>query len=108
MTVSVTTSEFAYNRTDAGVMRIGSTRVSLDSVIIAFNQGHSPEEIALDFDSLTLGDVYSAINYYLQNRNEVEQYLAERAEQNEHLRLEIEARFDPQIIRERLLSRNGS
>jgi len=108
MTVSVSTSEFRYNRTAAGVMRVGSTRVSLDSVIHAFKQGYSPEEIALDFDSLTLGDVYSTINYYLQHKSEIEQYLSERAEQNEQLRANVEARFDPQAIRESLLSRNGS
>lgn len=89
-------------------MRVGSTRVSLDSVVIAFKQGYSPEEIALDFASLTLDEVYSAINYYLQHKSEVEQYLAERAEQNEQFRNEAEARFDPQAIRESLLSRNGS
>lgn len=86
-------------------MRIGSTRVSLDSVILAFKQGYSPEEIALDFDSVTLGEVYSAINYYLQHKSEVDKYLAERAAQAEELRLEVEARFDPQSIRESLLSK---
>lgn len=89
-------------------MRIGSSRVSLDSVIHAFKQGYSAEEIALDFDSLTLGEIYSAINYYLQNKEEVEKYLAERAEQNEQVRSEVETRFDPTAIREQLLARNGS
>lgn len=85
-------------------MRVGSTRVSLDSVVHAFKQGYSPEEIALDFDSLTLGEVYSAINYYLQHKAEVEKYLAERAGQDEQLRSEVEMRFDPKLIRDRLLS----
>ncbi len=85
-------------------MRVGSTRVSIDSVIHAFKQGYSPEEIALDFDSLTLGEVYSAINYYLQHKDEVEKYLAERASQEEQLRSEVETRFDPKVVRDRLLS----
>jgi uncharacterized protein (DUF433 family) len=88
-------------------MRVGSTRVSLDSVIHAFEQGYSPEEIALDFDSLTLIEVYSAINYYLQNKPQVDEYLAERSARGEELRAEVERRFDPQIIRERLLSKTG-
>jgi uncharacterized protein (DUF433 family) len=104
MTVSISTSEFRYNLTAAGVMRVGSTRVSIDSVIHAFKQGYSPEEIALDFDSLTLGEVYSAINYYLQHKDEVEKYLAERASQEEQLRSEVETRFDPRVVRDRLLS----
>lgn len=86
-------------------MRIGSTRVSLDSVIHAFMQGYSPEEIAIDFDSLTLGEVYSAINYYLQHKSQVENYLAERSIQDEQLRSEIETRFNPREIRENLLSK---
>lgn len=104
MTVSISTSEFRYNLTAAGVMRVGSTRVSIDSVIHAFKQGYSPEEIALDFDSLTLGEVYSAINYYLQHKDEVEKYLAERASQEEQLRSGVEKRFDPKAVRDRLLS----
>lgn len=107
MTVSISTTEFLYNTTDAGIMRVGSTRVSLDSVILAFKQGYSPEEIALDFDSLTLGEVYSAINYYLQHKSEVDKYLTERATQEEELRSEIEARFDPRAIRESLLSKSS-
>ena len=105
MTVNVSTIEFRYNLTTAGVMRIGSTRVSLDSVIHAFKQGYSPEEIALDFDSLSLGEVYSAINYYLQNKSQVEKYLAKRAIQDEEVRSEIETRFNPQAIRDTLLSK---
>ncbi len=104
MTVSISTSEFRYNLTAAGVMRVGSTRVSIDSVIHAFKQGYSPEEIALDFDSLTLGEVYSAINYYLQHKDEVEKYLAERSSQEEQLRSGVETRFDPKAVRDRLLS----
>lgn len=106
MTVSVSTSEFRYNRTAARVMRIGSARVSLDSVIHAFKQGYSPEQIVLDFDLLTLGEVYSAINYYLQHKDEVEAYLAERTKQDERLRAETESRFDPKAIRNRLLSKS--
>lgn len=106
MTVSVSTSEFRYNRTAAGVIRIGASRVSLDSVVIAFKQGYSPEEIALDFDSLTLGEVYSAINHYLQNREEIENYLKERARQSEEIRTDVETRFDPASIRDSLLVRD--
>ncbi len=105
MTVNVSTTEFRYTVTSAGVMRIGASRVSLDSVVLAFKQGYSPEEIALDFDSLTLGEVYSAINYYLQNKPEVEEYLAKRFSHDESLQSEVEQRFDPQAIRESLLSK---
>jgi len=105
MSVVVSTSEIKLTKTEAGVLRIGDTRVSLDSVIIAFNQGSAPEEIVYDFDSLTLSEVYATISYYLQNQKEVDSYLADRANQNEQLRETVEARFNPNGIRERLLAR---
>src|SRR5437763_11990870 len=58
-----------------GARRVGQTRVSLDSVVIAFQQGHSPETIRQQYPSLTLEEVYGAITYYLANREAVEQYL---------------------------------
>ena len=107
MDMVVSSTKIKFNRTSAGVLRIGNTRVSLDSVIHAFKQGSSPEEIALDFDALSLSEVYLAISYYLQNMNEVEAYLAGRAAQEEHLRSEVETRFDPKAIRDRLLARQN-
>jgi uncharacterized protein (DUF433 family) len=58
-----------------GVKRVGRTRVMLDSVIAAFQQGHSAETIAQQYPALTLEEVYGAITYYLGNRTEVDQYL---------------------------------
>src|SRR5947209_17625830 len=89
---------------EAGVLRVAGTRVSLDSVIYAFDEGATPEEIAQAFPTLELAAIYSVIGYYLQNRGEVEQYLAQRKVQRDELKKEIEARFSPQGLRERLLS----
>jgi uncharacterized protein (DUF433 family) len=101
----VSTSEIKLTKTEAGVIRIGDTRVSLDSVIIAFNQGSAPEQIVYDYDSLSLSEVYATISYYLQHREEVNSYLTARAKQNERLREFNEARFDQKGLREKLLSR---
>lgn len=105
MSVVLSTSEIKLTKTEGGVIRIGNTRVSLDSVIIAFNQGSAPEEIVYDFDSLTLSEVYAVISYYLQNQKEVNSYLIDRTNQNEQLRETVENRFNPHGIRERLLAR---
>ena len=101
----VSTSKIKLTKTKAGVIRLGDTRVSLDSVIIAFNQGSAPEQIVYDYDSLTLSEVYATISYYLQHREEVDAYLSGRAEQNEKLRESNDARFGHQGLRERLLAR---
>lgn len=105
MSVTVSTSEVRLTKTDAGVLRVGDSRVSLDTVIIAFSQGATPEQIVEDYDSLELAEVYAVISYYLQNREEVENYLTKRKVQRERLRREIESRCNPQGIRERLLTR---
>lgn len=101
----ISTSVIKFTKTNAGVLRIGDTRVSLDSVIIAFNLGATPEQIVQDYDTLTLSEVYASISYYLQNREEVDTYLAERDRQNEELRKANDARFNHKGIREKLLSR---
>jgi uncharacterized protein (DUF433 family) len=94
--------------TDAdGVVRVGGTRVSLDSVIFAFNEGSTPEEIVQQYTTLDLADVYAVIGYYLQHRAEVEEYLAARRVQRDEIRREVESRFDPHGIRDRLLARRG-
>ncbi len=59
---------------------MGLLGVSLDSVVIAFQQGHSAETIQQLYPALSLEEVYGAIAYYLANRDEVHQYL-ERQEQ---------------------------
>ncbi|HLM03176.1 MAG TPA: DUF433 domain-containing protein [Pyrinomonadaceae bacterium] len=105
MSVVVSTSEIKLTETEAGVLRIGDSRVSLDTVIIAFAQGATPEQIVEDYDSLELAEVYAAISYYLQNREEVDAYLAQRKVLRDELRREIESRSSPQGIRERLLAR---
>jgi uncharacterized protein (DUF433 family) len=46
----------------AGVLRVNGTRVSLDSVIFAFNEGSTPEEIAQQYTTLNLADIYAVIS----------------------------------------------
>src|SRR5215216_7535164 len=103
MSQTITTVPLAAD--EAGVLRVAGTRVSLDSVIHAFNEGATPEEIAQDSPTLDLAAIYSVIGYYLQNRAEVEQYLGRRKVHREDLKKEIESRFSPQELRERLLAR---
>jgi uncharacterized protein (DUF433 family) len=46
-----------------GVVRVGNTRVTLDTVIIAFKEGATAEEIVSQYPSLLLADVYAVIGY---------------------------------------------
>lgn len=79
-------------RTDSGgVIRVGKTRVTLDTVIGAYSEGVSVEEIVDRYPSLGLAEVHAAIAYYLANRTKIERYLAARRQCAEEVRCEAEA-----------------
>ena len=93
-------------RIDAdGVARVGPTRVTLDTVVAAFQDGATAEEIAQQYDTLDLADIYAVIGYFLRHPVEVETYLQERSRLGEAVRQQNEARFDPRGVRDRLMSR---
>ncbi len=88
-----------------GVARVGGTRVTLDILVAAFREGATAEEIAQQYPTLRLADVYSVIGYYLRHRGEVEEYLRERGRRSDLTRRENEGRFDPEGVRDRLAAR---
>jgi uncharacterized protein (DUF433 family) len=99
-------AEIPLRETD-GAFRVGHTRVSLETVIGAFQEGAAAEEIVLRYPSLDLADVYAVVAYYLRHREEVDRYVAERQEQAAALRRKMEERFPQAGIRERLLARRA-
>lgn len=105
MMLVVTDQPIPLSTDDDGVVRVGNTRVTLDTMIVAFHEGATPETIAQQYPSLTLADVYAVIGYYLNHRPEVHAYLQQREEAAIRIRQGNESRFDPDGIRERLLAR---
>ena len=66
---------------------IGGTRVSLESVAIAFLQGFSAETIVREcYPTLSLEQAYGAIAYYLAHRAEIDSYLRQADAEFEQLR----------------------
>ncbi len=88
-----------------GVLRVFGTRVTLDTVISAFDRGATPEEIASQYPTVPLPDIYAVIAYYLSRRDGVEAYLNQRRQQAAEVRAKNERRFPPQGARERLMAR---
>jgi uncharacterized protein (DUF433 family) len=89
-----------------GSIRVADTRVLLEIVIEAYENGADPEAIVRSFDSLRLGDVYLVIGYYLNHKEEVRNYMAVRDKQAEEIRREIEAAQPPRPhLRQELLAR---
>jgi uncharacterized protein (DUF433 family) len=90
-----------------GVARVSGTRVTLDTVVRAFLRGATAEEIAQQYPSLSLLDVYTTISYYPQNTTEVDKYLEKRRKHAQAVKRENQKRFDQTGIRERLLARKN-
>jgi len=66
-------SEYVEQR-DGGYY-IAGIRISLDSVVYAFNEGQAPEAIQEDFPLLKLSQIYGAIAFYLDHKAEIDKYL---------------------------------
>jgi|SRR5215211_3283116 len=90
-----------------GVVRVEGTRVTLETVVAAFEEGATAEELVQQYPSLRLADVYAVIGYYLRHRPEVEGYLRERKHHAVEVRRTNEDRLDPTGVRNRLLARRA-
>ncbi len=105
MDLTLVTTPLPLKKDKHGVIRIADTRIPLETVIIAFKNGATCEEIVYQFTSLDLADVYATISYYLKHQDEVESYLKERQRKAKQIRKQIESHFDSKGIREGLLKR---
>jgi uncharacterized protein (DUF433 family) len=97
-------------REDAsGALRVGNSRVLLDLVIRAFQDGATPETIVQRYPTLALADVYAVIAFYLRHRGEIEEYLARREQKAEEIRRRGEEQQGYlREIRDRLLAHRPS
>jgi uncharacterized protein (DUF433 family) len=105
MPLSISTEPLPLQVDAEGVARVGGTRVTLDTLVTAFKEGATAEEIVHQFPSLALADVYAVISYYLRRVNEVEAYLQQQQERARAVRQQNLSRFDPAGVRDRLLAR---
>ena len=79
----------SYVENRAGDYWIAGARISLDSIVYAYWEGHSPETIAQSFSALNLEQVYGAIAYYLRHREAVDAAIQQAEERGEALRQEL-------------------
>jgi uncharacterized protein (DUF433 family) len=87
-----------------GTWRVGDSDISIDSVVVAYQQGHSPESIQQFYPALTLEDVYGAITYYLGNQTDVHEYLLRQDARWEEVRKKIDATPNPVVARLRAIA----
>lgn len=105
MSIEFTMEPPPLTRDTDGLVRVGTTRVTLGVVVEAFLEGLTPEAIAAQYPSLAMADVYAVIAYYLRRQAEVNAYLHEREGVAAAVRQENETRFNPVGVRQRLLAR---
>ena len=86
MSFSIETKPIPLDTDENGVVRVAKTRVMLDTIVAAFQEGATAEEIAYQYPALELADIYSVIGYYLRQRSEVEAYLQDRQQEADKAR----------------------
>ena len=87
------------------VIRVGNTRVRFATVVYAFNEGFTAEEIVSQYPALSLADVYAVISYYLNDQIALDEYLAQQQITVEKVRRDMINKPDYQRFREQLLKR---
>lgn len=92
-------------REAGGTLRIGASNVTLETVLWAFQQGATPEQIADRYPTLDLADVYDVVGYYLRNREQVDAYLLEQERAAEELAEAVRREFPSRLTRAHLEQR---
>ncbi len=92
-------------------IRLKGTRVGIETILYDYiYRSRTPEEIAKTYPSLSLEQVYATILYYLHNKEQVSQYIADWLEWGHRMREEQKRTPSPtaqklqQLRAERLLS----
>lgn len=101
----LTTPSLPLRVDERGIIRVGRTRIPLETVLIAFQQGYTPEEIAMQYPTLQLEDVYTIVTCYLHNREVLDAYLEVMERVGEENRRQWAMLHPARNLRQRLLKR---
>ncbi|MCS6919065.1 MAG: DUF433 domain-containing protein [Fimbriimonadales bacterium] len=93
---------------ESGALRVGDTRVTLETILAEFQQGSSPEMIVLNYPTLQLEQVYALLTYYLYNRTVFETYLQEAERAADQWFNDYETQSGVKELRHQILSRGRS
>lgn len=88
-----------------GALRIAGTRITIDTVIAEIRNGRDPEWISEGYPSLSPAVIVEVMQYYIRNREAVDQYLREGKEELETLMREHPEIFATERLWERLMER---
>ena len=89
-------------RGEQGEIRLSNHRIGLFHVVHYYNEGYSPEMLAGQYTTLPLFLIHKVIAFYLENRNEVDAYVATYQSECEQQRQSNPNRIDVVALRQRL------
>ena len=90
---------------ETGTIRVGDTRVTLDTIVSFFDQGFSAEGIAAKFPTVGLANVYLTIGGYLNRRAEFDPYLEQRRKEAAEIEAALAPFGPPAGLRQQLIER---
>ena len=79
-------------------LRVKRTRVGVEHLLSLYLAGSLPEEIAIEFPTVTLEQVHGVIAWYLGNRDEADAYLGRWRHRAESLRSEAATQDQSAVI----------
>ena len=105
MSFVIRTDALPISEDASGGLRVGGSRVLLETIIRAFQDGATPETIAQRYPTASLENIYTVVAYYLRHRQETDEYLARREQSAQQVRDRIERhQRDTRNVRSRLLA----
>lgn len=87
----------------SGTIRVKGSRVTLDTLVACMQMGDTREEIHEGFPSVTLAQINTILDWYLNNQVEADEYLREQEAEAERIRQWIESQPGYMVLREKLL-----
>ena len=69
-----------------GFIHVTGHRIGLQHLVHYYNEGFSPEMLACEYPSLSLAEIHKVLAFYLENRMDVDRYIADRQDEIEEQR----------------------
>lgn len=91
-----------FTRDSNGDIRLTGHRIELVHLVHYYNEGHSPEMLVCQYPTLSLALVHKVIAFYLENRPEVDKYVADSKKLLAEQRDSSSRRLDAPMLRQRL------
>ena len=88
-----------------GAIRVIGSRITLDTLMGAYQRGDTLEEIHEGFPSLSLAQIKGVIAWYLNHRTEADEYLAKGDAEEEELIKRLQSQPRDKELRELLMQR---